>query len=668
MCDSLFKPPHTILAPRLSLLRPGCRGCHVILQSLRLQLPEEALDKVGDPDYPLNLRQSKDQHENFWAHSDGIPTIHIIPETSRYAPRISIREYPIQRRPGELTMNRNAARGSLVECSRRKVSADALSPECMLLASKWLHQCLTSHQNCTRTMDDSPLPKRLVDVGGEQSAPRLIIPPPGSTGKYVALSHCWGGHQPLTTTTQTLADRQRGMPLFTMPLTFQHAAYVTRQLGFRYLWIDSLCILQDSKPDWEEQSGQMQNVYEGAAVTIAADAGPDSASGLSCPEKRKRLRGVSIPGENLSAVRDIDFDLSETPAHSSQPFQDDYWSLIRARGKAKSIGTTLQSRGWTFQERVLARRMLHFGEHELAWECSTATDCECNTASPSIVMRSWAIVEGSAIKAMPNAEPSHSTIYNAEWYAQPGSKSSMEVTGRWMLLVNQYSGRSLTYSSDKLAALSGLASRVAQSSSYTYLAGLWKENLEQTLLWAASRLPFQQSGLRHDEYQAPSWSWASLHSAEIFGGFDVEATIPLTVKHASCTPRSATNPFGAVQAGQIVVECDIATATVLEVILEFHPHRVKVVKVSDESPRFENGTITRPDVRGFAELDSDGTYMFIKVAKRGVGHSRWLIRGLVVRPSDRSPGAYERVGVHEYCTTDGEEVNVPYRRSIVTIV
>ncbi|GAB1316402.1 hypothetical protein MFIFM68171_06612 [Madurella fahalii] len=128
-----------------------------------------------------------------------------------------------------------------------------------------------------------------------------------------------------------------------MPLTFQHAAYVTRQLGFRYLWIDSFGILQDSKSDWEEQSGKMQHVYEGAIVTIAADAGPDSTCGLSRPEKRKRLRGVRIPGENLAAVRDIGFHLSETPAHSLQPFPDDYRSLVKARGKAKSIGTTLQS-------------------------------------------------------------------------------------------------------------------------------------------------------------------------------------------------------------------------------------------------------------------------------------------------------------------------------------
>ncbi|GAB1316401.1 hypothetical protein MFIFM68171_06611 [Madurella fahalii] len=269
---------------------------------------------------------------------------------------------------------------------------------------------------------------------------------------------------------------------------------------------------------------------------------------------------------------------------------------------------------------------------------------------------------------MPEAEPSHFTIYNAEWYAQPGLGQSSEVSGRWMLLVNQYSSRSLTCSSDKLAAPSGLASRVAQSSSYTYLAGLWKENLEQTFLWTASRLPFQKFGLRHDEYQAPSWSWASLHSAEIFGGFDAGATITLTVKNASCTPKAVSNPFGPVRDGRIEVDCDIATATVSEVLLEEFPFRVKVIKVSNESPRFEDGTITRLDVRGFAGLDCNGTYRFIKVAERGVGHSRLLIRGLVVCPSGRYPGAYERVGVHEYCTTEREEADTLYSRLTVTIV
>ena len=521
----------------------------------------------------------------------------------------------------------------------RRVAIDGLSPECIALATKWLRECLAAHQGCNQgvTVGTSLFPKRLVDVGDEHLPPRLIMPQAGSSGQYVALSHCWGGCQPLTTTTSTLAERQNAIPLPTMPLTFQHAVQVTRRLGFRYLWIDSLCIIQDSTSDWEEQAGQMQYVYEGAVVTIAADAGGDSSCGLSSPDKRRVFRGTRIPGENLIVAPGP--ESGETPAHFPRTFVNG-----GELDKSRNDGSLLQTRGWTFQERVLAPRVLHYGEYELAWECASAIACECRAPRSGIGRRA-----------------ANETTYKADWSTQTGNGASLEFSRRWMALVAKYSSRALTYSSDKLPALAGLASRVARSSSCTYLAGHWKEDLARTLLWTAGSMPLIGGGRRHADYHAPSWSWASLHGAQIFGHIDPESEVILTIKDASCTPRHSTNPFGAVADGRLEVNCVMAPITVSEVQEVAaagysltgwgrRPQNIKLMKTvtvdgahGHPSLQVDAGSeSTYPDVSEFDEFELGDTSTFLEVAR-----ARGISRGLIVRPSHRVPGAYKRIGVHE---------------------
>jgi len=144
-----------------------------------------------------------------------------------------------------------------------------------------------------------------------------------------------GGHQPLKTTIATMTDRQAAISMASMPLAFQHAIMVTRRLGFRYIWIDSLCIIQDSKQDWKEQAAKMQHVYEGAILTIAADAGDNSTSGLTCTDKRKQFRGVHVPGEVVFATPVP--QSGDTPAHFIRP-------AVRSYTRWDEEGSALQRR------------------------------------------------------------------------------------------------------------------------------------------------------------------------------------------------------------------------------------------------------------------------------------------------------------------------------------
>jgi hypothetical protein len=116
----------------------------------------------------------------------------------------------------------------------------------------------------------------------------------GDQAQYVALSHCWGGAQLLATTTVTLGKRKEGIPMASLPKTFYDAVITTRKLGFDYLWIDSLCIIQDSTEDWAQESANMAAVYSGATVVIAADAAQDSTDGCFGPFVQAPRRNLSV--------------------------------------------------------------------------------------------------------------------------------------------------------------------------------------------------------------------------------------------------------------------------------------------------------------------------------------------------------------------------------------
>lgn len=96
---------------------------------------------------------------------------------------------------------------------------------------------------------------------------------------YATLSHCWGGLEFLTLTRNSLASFMTKVPIEECPKTFQDAVFITRKLGIDYLWIDSLCIIQDSEQDWLNESALMSQVYSNSTITIAAAAACDGTIG-----------------------------------------------------------------------------------------------------------------------------------------------------------------------------------------------------------------------------------------------------------------------------------------------------------------------------------------------------------------------------------------------------
>jgi hypothetical protein len=177
--------------------------------------------------------------------------------------------------------------------------ARTLSPSFTLedswLVAQWLEECLKDHQKCCKDRK-SKLPTRVLAIGSYQQDPFLWDGAGNGSGPYVALSHCWGDdeHPPLTTTKGTFEARKRGISLAELPQTFRDAILLTRKLGFDYLWIDSLCIIQDDESDWIIQSAQMAGVYQGAILTISADGAQNSHEGLFSSVSNRSTASMAV--------------------------------------------------------------------------------------------------------------------------------------------------------------------------------------------------------------------------------------------------------------------------------------------------------------------------------------------------------------------------------------
>jgi hypothetical protein len=163
----------------------------------------------------------------------------------------------------------------------RPCEYDMGSPAALEFMAFTLRRCLDEHPGCRkRTHDLQDLPTRVIDVGDSQTPPHLHIGSPAK-GRWVSLSHCWGGQVPYITTKQTLEDRIGEISMGDLPATFRDAVLVTRHLGTRYLWIDAICIIQDDMDDdWPREASRMREYYANAVLNLTAMSGENSMSGI----------------------------------------------------------------------------------------------------------------------------------------------------------------------------------------------------------------------------------------------------------------------------------------------------------------------------------------------------------------------------------------------------
>ncbi|KUI74381.1 hypothetical protein VM1G_09857 [Cytospora mali] len=354
-------------------------------------------------------------------------------------------------------------------------------------AVQWLSRCQANedgrHDQCNQHPEDW-LPTRLLDVTHalETSKLKLVTPCDNpdafvSDKQYVTLSHCWGawGSTELPVlTTENLSERQaHGLDNSLLPQTFKDALEVARWFQVRWLWIDSLCIIQDSTEDWQQEAVMMYSVYKNSLLNISADDSNDARWG--CFRNRDPLSvcpmRLQIPG-------------LENWAYWLTP---DTNALFGAISKAP-----LSKRAWVFQERQLSRRVLHFTSSELIWECCAEGPYFASETFP----------DGAPLKTVFNERP--------KFQSQSDLRDSgpIELYKAWDKLRQAYSEKNLSHISDKAVALSGLAQEFQDAlPNDTYVAGLWRATLPESLLWKSLD---RYGRIETTGYIAPSWSWLSI--------------------------------------------------------------------------------------------------------------------------------------------------------------
>jgi len=349
-------------------------------------------------------------------------------------------------------------------------------------------------------MNMTELPMRVLDVGTrDQPHVRLVLIESidqKTALKYVALSHCWGvGASLVRTTTNNISQHLKDIAWGEFSKTFQDAICITRGLDVRYLWIDSVCIIQDSMLDWASESKRMGGIYSNAHLTISATGSSDGSGGCLFP------RWVKGPGATRRARQTIPI-LSETrggslfEVHARLTREAAHEQFISNGENLPRMTAPLMSRAWCFQERMLSMRVLHFHSEEVVWECATSTACECG------------FLKGSRGQdQMPFKDKSYRLQASQVFQ---GLRAKEEVFNTWRGVVTQYSGLLLTRESDRLPALAGLAQRFQTAVGCPYLAGLWGDDLLRALLWRRPVVGSTRRRVQSTGCKFPTWSWASV--------------------------------------------------------------------------------------------------------------------------------------------------------------
>jgi len=408
------------------------------------------------------------------------------------------------------------------------------------------------------------------------------------------LSHCWGTLRILTLTTENYDAFLVRIPIEELTKTFQDAINVTKYLNFKYLWIDSLCIIQDDRSDWDRESALMTSVYGCSTLNLGASSAKDGRTGFFHNRKSTWRCQIVMKSDGKQNLYDCYPDRSMVPQH-----------------------VPLHDRAWVVQERFMPARMLHFYHEQVFWDCNEQPACET-------------LPKG---KKFPEGYLSASSTFIID------RENGFEADS-WLSIVQGYSRSRLTRSSDKLVAIGGLAQVVQNQTNDDYLAGLWRSRLQTDLLWFVTN----STGRRLRPYRAPTWSWASIEGAISFAGRkrnldNLKATPnPYTRVVDVQIDYVTSNSFGEVANAFLLLECSFFCPVTL--IQPQEPSKSKKIVIG-ESTFFAQIYIDSSDA-----YENTQTY-FLPM------HQYPPHDGLLLQRADHSSNKYQRVGLcYHWCFSD----------------
>lgn len=490
--------------------------------------------------------------------------------------------------------------------------------------------------------------------------------------RYVTLSHCWGSLDIFRLLSTNLEALRQELPLDKLTQVFRDAIDLARRVGVSFIWIDSLCIIQDSPEDWEQESAVMGQVYLNSWCNIAATGFKDGRAGMYVERDPKILKPIVLEiqarGEKVGISTEVlqgRFYCMENP-----------WSL-------DVENAPLNHRGWVYQERVLSPRILHLSSRQVFWECSTSEACEAFPSGLPGTFRSQfkflmdLLLITKRIAVLASRAPEDKQREFAEILEQ----QEKEVFHTWWRVVKGYNRGQLTKFEDKLIAFSGVAQEVQVCFNDTYVAGLWAKHLIQHLTWSV--VPSHSHGYESWEqwtrpqfYQAPSWSWASINR-EVYCFSTVDSRPLATVVDYKVTVTGPSK-FGPVTDGYIRLSGRIFKATFPanddelrqnsgfshELVLQTRPSSsdsVVVTLLMDVRVAKDND----PASNIYLDRDAVGSRDFYMLPTCDTGH-RWA--GLVLqRTESEARGQYRRLGAF-WQTKEKDELSFPFESRIPFLV
>ncbi|TPX07400.1 uncharacterized protein E0L32_002130 [Thyridium curvatum] len=331
------------------------------------------------------------------------------------------------------------------------------SARALNLSKRWLQICPAGreHNECQEANDDRQerkiLPRRLVHVGAPDSEPRIVevhdTPVP-----YCVLSYCSSSKDSLTTTGDNLQRHMAGIPPDNLPILMQDAVHVTRSLGFEHLCTDVLCIVQDDEDDRAHEAAVMDAIYSNAELTISALVLGDCHTSLFTPRSGRIVLPVPLP--------------IWTPKPQRAPHR---CRVVCTEWLQRDVDLpdSVLSQGWAFQEQLLSKRILHFGDGILYWECLHHYTIGADPGGED--GRIWrnrirrhdtklAIHAPASIGADPELKPKR-------FYQEP-----FEI---WKKQVEGFTKRDLEKPHDKLPVIAAVSTRLAAAAHSSILCGIW---------------------------------------------------------------------------------------------------------------------------------------------------------------------------------------------------
>jgi hypothetical protein len=504
------------------------------------------------------------------------------------------------------------------------------------------------------------------------------------TGKYAALSYVWGGPQAIETIKSNIDGYKVQIPFDGLPQTIKDAIFCTHKIGLKYLWVDSLCIIQDSKEDKQREIDQMSRIYSHAHITISAARAKSCDEGflqtrssigklwkfsfqvdMIVPRDRKVLKEwiTEYRGDAAAWVNFIhDHDRANSSFSSSYWNSDEAWyhktSRVFLAGApigsdkdndflvAPDIGSEpINDRGWTLQESWLSPRILLYGSGQVIWNCQMEAKCDGGLLplghSTDTRSRYYLGVDGSLCR-------------------RDGSKADKKervdhYKSSWEDIVSEFSKRKLTDPADKLDAIGGICAELKRQSGYKYIAGLWRETLVSDLSWYQDPTTLGSENICWNKQRTcPSWSWSSVDGPVWFScAENSNATVEDVLVSRNETVGDRPNKTLIVE-GAVTLKAPISTLPGEDLISSFRWLDRGSSREAFTNTIFFDGDITNPNIsmetrngQPFVSIPEGLKFVELSWGKEmGRQNVANESRGLVLVPIDEKPGTYKRLGFY----------------------